>query len=281
MACSDAAAVIPRNSMIHSSALVSPSARLAPGVTVGPFAIVEDSVEIGEGSRIGAHAQVLSGVRMGARNVVDRGAVIGGDPQSLSFDRTVLSGVTIGDDNTFREHVTVHRSTRPNSATVIGCHNFIMATAHVGHDAVIGDHNVIANGVLIAGHVTIGSRCFFGGGAGIHQFIRIGDFAMVQGNGSVSQDVPPYCILSGLNEIDGINVIGLRRAGFDNAGRLEIKRAWSAAYQSSLGPVKGAAAALESGSWSDAAQLLLGFIAATGSKGIACPRRQRSRIKDA
>jgi UDP-N-acetylglucosamine acyltransferase len=265
--------------LIHSAALISPLAEIAAGVEIGPFAIVDEGVRIGPGCRIGAHAHVLRGVDMGPDNTVDRGAVIGGDPQSLGFDRATLSGVRIGEGNFFREHVTVHRSTLSGGLTIVGNHNFLMAGAHLGHDSVIGDHNVLANNVLVAGHVTIGSRCFLGGGAGVHQFIRIGDFAMIQGNGSISQDIPPYCTASGLNVVDGINVVGLRRAGFDSAARLEIKRAWNTAYKSPAGPVKGAALALESGAWSEAARALLSFMAAGGKKGIACPRRRRGETR--
>ncbi len=261
--------------MIHPAALIAPTARLAPGVTVGPFAVIEEGVEIGEGSRIGAHAQVLRGVKLGRRNLVDRGAILGGDPQSLSFDAAVSSGVTIGDDNTFREHVTVHRSTQSGGATVIGNHNFVMASAHIGHDAVLGDHNVLANSVLLAGHVTVGTRCFLGGGAGFHQFIRIGDLAMCQGNCACSQDVPPFAILSGINCVSGMNVVGLRRAGYDNAARLDLKRAWNAAFFSGAGPVRGAERALAGAAWSGPARLFLEFIAATGPRGIAAPAARR------
>ena len=257
--------------MIHPTAIIAPTARLAPDVEAGPYAIIEDGVRFGPGCRIAAHAQVLTGVTMGARNVVDRGAVIGGNPQSLSFDTSRPSRVRIGDDNIFREHVTVHRSAAENGETVLGSHNFLMAGSHLGHDSVLGDHNVLANGVLIAGHVTVGSRCFLGGGAGFHQFIRIGDLAMVQGNSAFSKDMPPFSTGYGINLGGGLNVVGLRRAGFDNAARLELKRAWAAVYQSVHGPVKGATAALEASGWSDAAQLYLRFIAATGSKGIVGP----------
>jgi UDP-N-acetylglucosamine acyltransferase len=260
---------------IHPTALVSPGAAIAAGVEIGPFAIVEDGVRIGHGCRIAAHAQILRGVDMGPDNTVDRGAVIGGEPQSLGFDRTLASGVRIGEGNVFREFVTVHRSTLTNGTTLIGNRNFVMAGAHLGHDSVLGDDNVLANSVLVGGHVTVGSRCFLGGGAGLHQFVRIGDFAMIQGNSAVSQDIPPYCMASGINVVDGINIVGLRRAGFDSSARLEIKRAWTAAYKSSAGPVKGAAHALESGDWSEAAKALLQFMAAGGKKGIACPGRRR------
>jgi UDP-N-acetylglucosamine acyltransferase len=260
---------------IHPAALVSPLSEIAAGVEIGPFAIIEDGVRISSGCHIAAHAHILRGVEMGPDNAVDRGAVIGGDPQSLGFDRAIRSRVIIGAGNVFREHVTIHRSTREGGATLIGSHNFLMAGAHLGHDSVLGDHNVLANNVLVAGHVTIGHRCFLGGGAGVHQFIRIGDYAMIQGNSAISQDIPPYCMASEINVVDGLNIIGLRRAGFDSAARLEIKRAWTAAYKSAAGPVKGAAGALESGGWSPAAQALLQFMADGGRKGVACPRRRR------
>lgn len=257
--------------MIHPTALISPAAVLGPDVFVGPFAIVEDGVEIGAGSRIEAHAQILTGVKMGAGNTVGRAAIIGGNPQSLSFDVHQASGVIIGDGNTFREHVTVHRSAVPGGATIIGGGNFLMAGSHLGHDVVMGDHTVLANHVLVAGHVTIGSRCFLGGGAVFHQFIRIGDYAMVQGGSAFSRDVPPFCTGFLLNRVEGLNVVGLRRAGFDSAARLDLKRAWTAAFKSVLGPVKGAAAALEKGGWAEPAQALLRFIATPGSKGVAGP----------
>jgi UDP-N-acetylglucosamine acyltransferase len=259
--------------MIHPTAIVAPTAVLAPDVKAGPYAIIEDGVEIGPGCHIEAHGQVLSGVKMGARNTVGRGAVIGGNPQSLSFDITRPSGVRIGDSNVFREHVTVHRSAIEGGETVIGSDNFLMAGCHLGHDAVLGDQNVLANHVLVAGHVTIGSRCFLGGAAVFHQFIRIGDLAMVQGNSGFSKDIPPFCTGFRENRVEGLNVIGLRRAGFDSAARLDLKRAWAAVYQSMLGLVRGAAAALESGEWTEASRKMLQFIAQPGPKGVAGPVR--------
>jgi UDP-N-acetylglucosamine acyltransferase len=204
---------------------------------------------------------------------VGRGAIIGGNPQSLGFDISKPSGVRIGDDNVFREHVTVHRSAIEGGETVIGSHNFLMVGCHVGHDAMLGDLNVLANQVLVAGHVNIGSRCFLGGAAVFHQFIRIGDLAMVQGNSGFSKDIPPYCTGFRENRVEGLNVVGLRRAGFDSAARMDLKRAWATVCQSKLGPVKGAAAALESGQWTEAARHLLHFIAHPGPKGVAGPAR--------
>jgi UDP-N-acetylglucosamine acyltransferase len=148
-----------------------------------------------------------------------------------------------------------------------------MAGCHIGHDVVLGDNNVLANHVLVGGHVVIGDRCFLGGASVFHQFIRVGDLVMVQGISGFSQDIPPFCTASRVNHLDGLNVVGLRRAGFDSAARLDLKRAWAAAFNSVSGPVKGAAAALQSGEWTEAARSMLDFIAGTGAKGVAAPER--------
>ena len=254
--------------MIHPTALVSPAAVLAGGVEVGPYAIIEDDVRLGANCRILAHAQILTGVVMGPGNIVDRGAVIGGDPQSLTFDRSIRSGVRIGAGNTFREHVTIHRSTTAGGETMLGDDNFLMAGCHIGHDSVLGSHNVVANAVLVAGHVTIGNRCFLGGGSVFHQFIRLGDLAMIQGNSGFSSDVPPYSIGHEINLLGGINTIGLRRAGLDSAARQELKRLYREVFSHPLGPVKSANLLLSEVT-SDSGRLFLEFIAEPGSKGVS------------
>jgi UDP-N-acetylglucosamine acyltransferase len=256
--------------MIHPTALIAPTAILAPDVTVGPFAIIEDGVVLGEGCRVLGHAQVLTGVVMGARNTVDRGAIIGGDPQSLTFDRTIRSGVRIGSDNTFREHVTIHRSTQPEGETLIGDGNFLMAHCHIGHDSRLGDQNVIANAVLIAGHVQVGNRCFLGGSSVFHQFIRLGDLVMAQGNSSFSTDVAPYCIGHEVNKLAGLNTVGLRRAGLDSAARQELKRLYRDVFSHALGPVKAATQFLTE-TTSESGRRFLEFLAAPGSKGLSTP----------
>lgn len=256
--------------MIHPTALVASSARLPDDVEIGPFAIIEEGVVLGPGCRILGHAQVLTGVVMGERNLVDRGAIIGGNPQSISFDHGIRSGVRIGSGNTFREHVTVHRSTQSGGETVIGDHNYLMAHCHIGHDSTVGHHNVIANAVLIAGHVLIGDRCFLGGSSVYHQFIRVGDLAMVQGNSAMSSDLPPYCIGHETNLLAGLNVIGLRRAGLDSGARLELKRLYRSVFQHAMGPVKSAAALLEE-TTSVTGRAFLQFIATSSSKGLATP----------
>ena len=255
--------------MIHPTAIIDPSATLAADVEVGPYAIIESGVVLGPGCRVEAHGQVLAGVVMGPGNTVGRAAIIGGEPQALGFDRSIRSGVRIGEGNIFREHVTIHRSLLPDHFTSIGDRNFLMAGAHLGHDVVLGNDNVLANAVLVAGHVTIGDRCFLGGSSVFHQFIRVGDMVMVQGNSSLSQDIPPYCTACLLNRVESLNIVGLRRAGFDGPARLEIKRAFTAVYFSVMGPVKAAAQALEAESWSPRAMKFLEFFTHPGPKGIA------------
>ncbi len=254
----------------HPTALISPTAVLADDVAVGPYAIIEDGVVLGPGCLIRAHAQILRGVIMGPRNTVDRGAILGGDPQSLTFDPLTPSGVRIGEGNTFREHVTVHRSTQPHAHTIIGDHNFLMAQCHIGHDSQLGDHNVIANAVLVAGHVAIGNRCFLGGSSVYHQFIRVGDLAMVQGNSAFSADLPPYCIGHETNLLAGLNVVGLRRSGLDAPARLELKRLYRAVFHHPSGPVKGAAALLPL-TESPSGCRFLDFIAHPSPKGLGTP----------
>ena len=256
--------------MIHPTALISPEAVLAADVEIGPYAIIEAGVELGPGCRILAHAQVLQGVVMGQGNLVDRGAILGGTPQSLDFDPLTSSGVRLGDNNIIREHVTIHRSARQGGETRVGDGNFLMAHCHIGHDSVLGDKNVIANAVLIGGHVTIGSRTFLGGSSVYHQFIRVGDLAMGQGNSAFSADLPPYCIGHETNLLAGLNVIGLRRAGMDSGSRLEMKRLYREVFGHALGPVKSAEALLSETS-SETGRRFLEFIAATGPKGISTP----------
>ena len=217
---------------IHSQSIISKSARLADDVEVGPFVIIEAGVSIDAGCRILSHAKICRGVKMGKNNTVDHGAVIGGSPQDLSFDPQRDSGVIIGDDNSFREHVTISRSTQVNGNTIIGDRNFFMAVSHIAHDVIVGDDNILANNVMIAGHVRIGNKVFLGGGTAIHQFTHVGDFAMSQGNSTLTQDVPPYCVAHKINQLSGLNVIGLRRGGFTLEDRKEIKQAYSLVLRS-------------------------------------------------
>ena len=198
---------------VHPAAIVSPEARLGPGVSVGPFAVIEPRTSIGEGCEIRAHAVVKAGTTLGRGNRVHEGAVLGGEPQDLSF-KGAESGLLVGDRNLIREGVTLHRSTKPGGVTLVGSDCFLMAYVHVGHDGQIGDRAILANNVMLAGHVEIGERAFLGGGSGVHQFCRVGRLAMVGGNAKVVQDCLPFVITDGHPaRARSLNVVGLRRAG--------------------------------------------------------------------
>lgn len=252
---------------IHSTALVSDNAQLAPDVEIGPFAIIESHVTIGAACHIASHAKICSGVTMGAENTIGHGAVIGGDPQDLSFDPLTPSGVLIGNHNSFREHVTINRSTRAQQHTVIGDHNFLMAASHLAHDVCIADHNILANNVMIAGHCQLGSHIFLGGGSAIHQFIHIGDLAMIQGNSGMTRDIPPYCIVHKINQLSGLNTIGLKRAGFSPAQRTELKKAYALLLNSKLSRSQALIEA-EQQDWSPSAEKLIEAVRSPSSKGI-------------
>lgn len=213
---------------IHTTAIIGQGARIGRYTSVGPYTVIEDDVEIGEGCLIDSCAKICSGVRMGDRNQVGHGAVLGGAPQKLDFDPRIRSGVAIGHGNIFREQTTVHRSMVEGQNTIIGDANFVMATGHVAHDCVLENGIVICNGVLLAGHVTVGERSFISGNVVVHQFCNIGDYVMIGGGSRITQDCLHYSLVVGADagRVVGPNSIGLRRAGFSLEDQEAIKAAF-------------------------------------------------------
>lgn len=216
---------------IHSTAIVSPKAELGERVTIGPYAIVEEDTRIGDDTVLDANAQVRRGSTLGKENRVGSGVLIGADPQFLEFDPSTPTKTLLGDGNILREYVTIHRSSGDDGGTVVGNRNYLMTGAHVGHDCSIGNENTFANNVLLGGHVTVGDHCFLGGASVFHQFVRVGDYVLAQGLAGVSLDLPPYVIAAGINQVAGINSVGLRRAGFDGATRKQIKELFRCVYR--------------------------------------------------
>jgi UDP-N-acetylglucosamine acyltransferase len=212
---------------VDPRAIVSPDAVLADGVEIGPFAIVEPGVVIGPRCRVWAHAYLCSGTTLGADNVVHIGAVIGHEPQDRSY-QGAPTRLEIGDRNVIREGCQLHRGTAPGSATVIGNDCYLMSNAHVAHNCRVEDGVIMATGATLGGHVSVGERAFLSGNVLVHQHTRVGRLAMLQGGTAVSQDVPPFCVTRlGTNVLAGtINVLGLRRAGFDRARIVAIRRAF-------------------------------------------------------
>lgn len=219
--------------MIHSSAIIHPHAKIGEGTSVGPGVIIDEHVEIGPQCEIRAHAVLTGRVRIGARNQIGYGAIIGAEPQDLGYKGAATS-VEIGDDNVIREYVTIHRGTKEGSITRIGNHNFLMTGAHIAHNCEIGNHVVLVNNVLLAGYVKVEDRAFLGGGSVVHQFCRIGQLVMMRGLTRMSMDVPPFFMAVALNIVCGLNRVGLRRNGYNTAKRNLIFKAYNILYYSGL-----------------------------------------------
>lgn len=216
--------------MIHSTAIVHPKAKLGPGVRVGPFAVIDEGVELGANCVVGPQVYMTGLVTAGADNAFHAGCVIGDSPQDLKY-KNEPTRLRIGDRNVFREHVTVHRSNKTAEDTVIGSRNFFMQHAHVAHNCVVGDDTIIAGGALLAGHAVVQDRAFVSGNCLVHQFCRVGTLAMMQGGAAISKDLPPFCVALRENEMCGLNVIGLRRAGITAEQRLELKKIYQALFR--------------------------------------------------
>jgi UDP-N-acetylglucosamine acyltransferase len=230
--------------MIHPTAIIHPRAKLDSTVDVGPFAIIEGDVEVGPHCVIGPHVCLTGLTTIGAHNRFHAGCVIGDAPQDLKYDGSP-TGLRIGDHNVFREHFTANRATTPDQPTVIGSHNYLMQHGHVAHNCVLGNHVIMGGGTLLAGHVTVHDHAFLSGNCLAHQFTRIGTLAMMQGGSAISKDLPPFTIALRENQICGLNIIGLRRAGVDAEHRLELKRVYRALFRSGRNLRAAVAAARE------------------------------------
>jgi UDP-N-acetylglucosamine acyltransferase len=217
---------------IHQTAVIDPQARLAPDVTIGPYAVIERDVEIGPACQIGAHVVIKSFTRLGSRNRVFEHAVLGGEPQDVKF-RHEESYLQIGDDNLIREFCTLHRANGQGAATRVGSRNFLMVGAHIAHNCEVGDDNIFANGAALAGHITVEDHVFLSNNVGAHQFVRMGRYAMVGGKSKIVQDVLPFFTTDGNPpRVRGLNSIGLRRAGFSEETRSALKQAYRLLFRS-------------------------------------------------
>ena len=257
--------------MIHSTAVVHPRATVPASTVVGPYAVIDQDVVLGPDCVIGPHVHLTGHVTIGAGNRFHAGCVIGDAPQDVKY-QDAPTRLRLGDQNVFREHVTVHRSNKIEEETVVGSNNFLMANSHVGHNSTVGNHVVLANGALLGGHVQVGDRAFISGNCLVHQFVRVGTLALMQGGSALSKDLPPFCVARGVNGICGLNVIGLRRAGFSSEQRLELRRLYHLLFRSRR-PMRQAVEESRRQFSSDAARLLLDFVSAT-QRGICADTGQ-------
>ncbi len=223
-----------RAAEIHPTAVVNPRARLGHNVTVGPHTVIDGEVEIGPDCEIGSSVLITGHTVIGRNNKIFHGAAIGPPPQDLKYQGEV-SYVEIGDNNAIREYVTIHLATGEEERTRVGNDNLLMAYVHIAHNCHIHDGTVIANAVNLAGHVDILDYATIGGMTPIHQFVRIGNFAFIGGGSRLPQDVPPFVKVAGNPvEVAGVNAIGLKRHGFDEAEVLNIKKAYRLLYRKGM-----------------------------------------------
>ena len=217
--------------MIHSTAMIDPAAKLDATVSVGPYVFIEGPVTIGPGCTIHPHARIIGPLVMGRGNRVHSFAVLGDIPQDVKFQNQ--GGVVIGDENIFRENVTVHRGTGGN--TVIGSHCFLMVASHVGHNCSVGNHVTLVNGALLAGHVVVQDNAIIGGNCAVHQHCRVGRLAMISNVSAHNTDIPPFCIAMTINVVTQLNAVGLRRSGMSRKSQNALREMFRWIYRTRAG----------------------------------------------
>ena len=260
---------------IHPTAIVDPDAQIGADVEIGPFSIVEPQAVIGEKTIVQSHVVIEGDVAIGTGNFIGHGTIIGAPPQDVSFSLERKTRVEIGHDNVIREYCTIHRASPEGSATKIGDKNFLMAGAHIGHNCLIGNNVIIANNCLLAGHVRVDDGAFLGGGSTFHQYMHIGRLVMVQGSSGFGKDLPPFVIAAERNFVFGVNVVGLRRAGFSAKDRDEIKAAFKLIYLSGLN-ISQALEKAATTNFGVPAREFLDFVANARKRGI-CPLKRGAR----
>jgi UDP-N-acetylglucosamine acyltransferase len=224
----------PTKKQIEATAFIHPSAELGKDVYVGPYATVGEGVKIGDGTRVEAHAVIEKWTEIGKNCQIHYAAVIGSASQDKKH-AGVKSYVKIGDNNHFREYVSINRATAEGDATVIGHNNLFLSYVHVGHDCQLGSQIVVSNGTQIAGHVSIDDSAVLGGMVGVNQFVRIGSMVMVGGYSKVNQDVPPYLLCEGNPAVvRTINLVGLQRNQLNPDIIRDLKRAYRMVFRSDL-----------------------------------------------
>lgn len=257
---------------IHPTAIVDSGAQIGSEVEIGPFSTIGPETVIGDKTIVQSHVVIENSVTIGSGNFIGHGAIIGAAPQDFSFSPERKTKIDIGQDNVIREYCTIHRGSAEGSTTTIGDKNFLMAGAHIGHNCEIANSVIIANNCLLGGHVRVDDGAFLGGGCVFHQNMHVGRLVIAQGGSAFSKDLPPFVIAAERNYVFGLNVIGLRRAGFSAQDRDEIKAAFKLVYSSGL----NVSAAIEKAATmklGPAAREFFDFIANAKKRGI-CPLKR-------
>jgi UDP-N-acetylglucosamine acyltransferase len=219
---------------IHPTAIIDPSARIGADVTIGAYCIIGANVEIGDGSWLQHHVTVMGPTKIGRNNKFFAYGSIGQQTQDLKY-KAEPTYLEVGDDNTFREFCSVHRATSAGDKTIIGSHNHFLSYVHIAHDCVVGNHVIFSNNGTLAGHVTVEDHVILGGLSAVHQFCRLGTRSIIGGCAKVVQDVPPYCTADGNPaRTRGLNIVGLKRAGFSREQMRALRNAYRKVYRSGL-----------------------------------------------
>ncbi len=252
---------------IHPTAIVDSHAEVHDSVVVGPYCIIEGHVRVDAGCRLFHNVYLTGWTHVGENCELHPGVIVGHSPQDTKY-KGERSYCTIGRGTILREYVTIHRGTEPESKTIVGEECFLLGGSHVAHNCRLGRGVTLINGVLLAGHVEIDDGATLGGGAGVHQFVRIGELAMIPGTGLVLQDVVPFALLDQRGRVAGLNRVGLRRAGFSGGQVAEIRDAYRLLFQGEV-PFTQRLERLTSVAQSPVVQRLVEFVRAPSKRGLA------------
>ncbi len=260
---------------IHPTAIVDAKAAIGKGVSIGPFCVIDGNVKIGRGCNLYQGVYVTGWTEIGDECVLHPHVIVGHAPQDTKYsgERTYCK---IGRGTILRENVTIHRGTTPESTTVVGEDCFLLGGSHVAHNCTLGNRVTLINNAMLAGHVTIGDGCTLGGGTGVHQFVRIGELAMVRGNSRVPMDVVPFAMVDSTGKIAGINRIGVRRSELDLNAVPEIRDVYRLLFERGGDSFETGLLALEKVAASEVQLKILQFVKLTSKRGLAGMSRGRS-----
>lgn len=253
--------------MIDPTARISPTARIAADAEIGPNVQVGEHSSVGSGTKVMANAVIGPWTTVGENNVIHFGAIVGHDPQDYGY-KGEESYTVVGNGNIIREYATIHRGNRPGTTTTVGNENFLMIQSHVAHNCEVGNNIILAGGALLAGHVVVADRAIISGNCVVHQFCRLGRFSMMRGLSRTSRDVPPFCIMDETHTVKSLNLVGLRRNGFDAKRVRAVKNAFAVLFRSGLNMPNAVARVEAELEVTDDVRELLDFI--KGSKRGVC-----------
>ena len=272
---------------VHPTAIVHPTAVLLDDIEIGAYSIVEADVVIGPGTVLRDHAILRRYTTIGRNNMVDSFAVLGGVPQDTKFAPSTVSYLRVGDNNVFREGVTISRATTEGEATLVGNRTYWMTAAHAGHNAVIEDDAILVNGSALAGYTILGRGAILSAHVVVHQFCWVGEGAMSQGNSATSMHIAPFTLFAGVSRVVSLNVIGMRRSKeMTKEDRRQVREAFNLTYRSNLTVIEALQAMDERKEWGWAATRFRDFVRRVISaqppynRGLSPLRRRGSRGKE-